>query len=104
MPQQSVWSTQWVRVGVQAASDPTMLPVSMGFFPEGAEPVETGFVAAQWEGSQIILGNISYWVARCLVGPDGVTSLALGDYVEWLKIDAPPETVMLPVPGRLVIA
>lgn len=85
----SVASQQYVRVPVAEASgaDPTGDTVYMSFPATGDNP--TVFYSASW----VTVGGINY--ARCLVGPAGTATLAVGYYDVYVKVSDTPETPVL---------
>lgn len=98
MQSQSQSSLQYIRYQVQARvdgadRDPTGDTVQFGFVSEssGTQPPST-WVAGSWETDPTV-----GFVARCLVGPGGVVTLASGDYHTWVKITDNPEVPVLMV-------
>ncbi|MFG1683512.1 hypothetical protein ACGFNP_25310 [Nonomuraea sp. NPDC049269] len=49
-----------------------------------AEPVESDWKAAAWDAG-------SY---KLLIGPGGVLTLTQGTYTAWIRLEAPPESVV----------
>jgi hypothetical protein len=93
-PTLSQASTEYVRVPVFASAagvpvNPTSYAVSMAFTTTYAAP--TAWQSAGWDITQI-----GGYVAQCLIGPNGVVTLAPGTYYVWLKILASIETVIEP--------
>jgi hypothetical protein len=92
----SALSTEGVLCRVSAkengvASNPTTGTVHFAFIPESlnnATPAASAWVAGSWE-----TGTDGYW-AKCLVGPDGAATLAVGGYDVWAKVTKSPETVI----------
>lgn len=92
MISQSVLSLKFVRVSVEASGtsgpiNPTGDVVAMAFTTGDALP--GAWVTAAW-ASTSPRSDGSY-VAQCLVGPGGATTLAVGSYSIWLKITDSPE-------------
>ncbi len=85
----SVASTQFVLVPVSelAGSDPTSDTVTMAFPITGVDP--TVFYTASW----LTVSGIYY--ARCLVGPAGAATLAIGYFDVYVKVSDSPETPVL---------
>lgn len=104
MISQSVLSRKFVRLSVEASGasgpiNPTSDVVAMAFTTGDALP--SAWVAASW-ASTSPRSDGSY-VAQCLVGPGGDTTLVVGSYSIWLKIIDSPEIPVEPV-GLLTIA
>lgn len=98
----SVLSKEYVRVKVSAseagaAVDPTTDTVVMAFPVHGVAPVTGDWKAASWETA----GSAFY--ARCLVGPSGTVTLAVGSYDVWVKVTDSPEVPAIKA-GQLKIA
>ena len=92
---QSVLSREYVAVPVSAvvngaAINPTTDTVNFAFTASRSTPPST-FVAGSWETE----GGTYY--ARCLVGPGGTTTLAVGQWATWVKVTDNPE-----IPVRFV--
>lgn len=88
-------STEYVRVPVFAASagvpvNPTTAAVQMAFTQAYAAPA-SGWQAASWDTTEV-----GTYVAQCLIGPTGTTTLAPGTYYVWVQIALAPETVIEP--------
>ncbi len=100
-------STQYVLVPVTAtkagvAYNPTGDVVQFAFMSGAtAVPANTDWVAGTW---QTDTSSLLYpYLAQCLVGPSGTTTLGIGDYYIWLKIADNPEIPVL-VAGQLQIS
>jgi hypothetical protein len=69
--------------------------VSFAFVPQATQiPQSADWITGSWE---TIADSLLYpYSARCLVGPDagdaGITTLATGVYVAYIKIEGDPET------------
>lgn len=90
----STASLEYVRVPVSAtvngaAVDPTSDTVKFAFKSDGTTPVSGDFVAGSWETA--VTGTVTTYLARCLVGPSGTTTLAAGTYQIWVKVTDNPE-------------
>lgn len=97
----SAATTEYVRIPVSAKENgsvvnPTTDAVQMAFVAADAAPGNTDWKTASWETD----GSTYY--ARCLVGPSGDATPAVGSYHVWVKLTDNPE---IPVrrAGRLVI-
>jgi hypothetical protein len=78
--------------------NPTTYTVSFAFLTSiTAEPASGQFVAASWDTDAI-----GGYVAQCLVGPTGTTTLTVGAYFVWVKVATGTETVIQPV-GELKV-
>jgi Spherulation-specific family 4 len=91
---QSSLSTEFIRYQVQATLNgmtynPTADIVQFAFLPLGTYPSGGSWVAGSWETTTQFGGT--QYLARCLVGPTGTTTLTKGDYVVWIKIADTPE-------------
>jgi hypothetical protein len=90
-----------VPVEVSVNVDPTNDNVFMAFFPlpGGFEVIpEVGdWENAEWDPDV----STSPYVARCLVGPDGI-ALTEGEYAIWLMVEDSPEIPVRPV-DRLIV-
>jgi hypothetical protein len=92
--QLSALSLEYVRVPVSAtlsgvATNPTTDTVQMAFPATGVDPVAGDWKAATWEPDTSVTPNVYY--ARCLVGPGGTVTLAVGRWDVWLKVSDNPE-------------
>lgn len=72
-------STEYLHVPVTAPDgvDVTGMPVRIAVVAHRANPADTEWQAAAWDGT----------TARLLIGPDSDTELAPGDYRVWINID-----------------
>lgn len=91
---QSVLSLEYVRIPVSAktsgvAVNPTSDSVLMAFPLEGVDPIVGDWKTATWETDAST--SPSTYFARCLVGPAGTITLAVGVYDVWVKITDSPE-------------
>jgi len=100
----SVLSTTYVKCQISATEggttvNPTTGTVEFAFIPESLSTAPSG---GDWaEGSWETGTAGAYW-GRCLVGPDGDATLAVGSYDVWTRVTKAPETVVKRV-GTLVI-
>jgi hypothetical protein len=99
-------STEYVLVPVSATKNgapynPTSDTVQFAFMPTATQfPGVSDWVAGQWDISS---GNPIYpYNAKCLVGPGGTITLAIGTYVIYIKVTDSPEIPVL-VGGQLQI-
>lgn len=72
-------STEYLHIPVTAPEgvDLTAAPVRIAVVAHRANPAETEWQTAAWDGT----------TARLLIGPDTDTVLAAGDYRVWINID-----------------
>lgn len=88
----STVSLEYIKVPVNVKKngiyvDPTLATVSMAFMSaKDTKPAGGDWKDASWEPG---LGH-KYYI-RCLVGPSGATTLAVGNYWVWIKIIDYPE-------------
>lgn len=87
-------SLEYVRVPVSATVngakiDPTTDAVKFAFKSDGTTPVSGDFVTGSWETA--VTGSTTTYLARCLVGPGGTTTLTAATYRVWVKITDSPE-------------
>jgi hypothetical protein len=84
---------------VEAAENPTSLPVSMAVKPYGEEPVAADFKVAAW------LTEDGRYYAVILIGQTGtgIGPLTEGIYKSWVKITDTPEIPVLESVNYLVI-
>lgn len=97
---QSALSLEYVRCPVSArlsgtAVDPTGDAVSMAFTVADVDPAVGDWKSATWETDATTSPSTYY--ARCLVGPAGTITLAVGVWDVWLKVTDAPE-----IPARRV--
>lgn len=71
--------------------NPTADVVEMAFTNEGVAPVESDWKTGSWEADT--LDQLYY--ARCLVGPNGVISLAAQVWDTYVRISDQPERPVL---------
>jgi hypothetical protein len=97
-------STEYVRVPTYADDggvpiDPitAAYTVQMAFEAGPLPPASEDWVAAGWDTTAM-----SGYVAQCLIGPSGVTTLTADTYNVWVQIAAGPETVVRTV-GQVAI-
>ncbi len=100
----SASSLQYIRYAVKATVNgnpdynPTSDTVEFGFTPSpSAVPASDAWIDGSWETDP---GPV--YVARCLVGPDGDATLAVGVYSVWVRITDSPE-IPIRQPGQLKI-
>jgi hypothetical protein len=91
-------STQYVQVPIQAivagqAYDPTSDTVQLAFMTAWGAPGSGDWKAGTWDTSTAP----GIYLAQCLVGPGGTTTLAAGDYAIWVKITDSPHSAEVPV-------
>lgn len=97
--QQSVLALQHVRVPVSADDvdgtnlDPTVDAVVMAFPVTDVDPIAGDWKTASWETDATTTPDTYY--AKCLVGPGGTVTLAVGTYDVWVKVTDNPETPVL---------
>ncbi len=72
-----------------AVYNPTGDTVQFAFTTPGVLP--TAYVAGSWETAA---GPPAQYVAKCLVGPGGTTTLGKGVYDAWIKITDSPEVIV----------
>jgi hypothetical protein len=70
--------------------------VNFAFMQNGVEPTSDDWKTGSWEDTG------QDYLARCLVGPDGVGALLAGTYTVWIKVVLAPETLIEHV-GELTI-
>jgi hypothetical protein len=99
-------STEYVIIPVNvtkagAAYDPTNDVVQFAFMPTQTQVPQSGdWIAGIWEEDPT---SVLYpYLAQCLVGPSGTTTLTVGLYVIYLKITDNPEIPVL-IGGQLEI-
>jgi hypothetical protein len=102
---QSVLSRKFVRLsvgasGVSGPANPTGDVIAMAFTTGDALPGDDEWVDASWASTSP--RSDGRYIAQCLVGPGGTTTLAAGSYSIWLKIIDSPEIPCDPV-GLLTI-
>jgi hypothetical protein len=95
----SVLSLEYVRAPVRALKngvpfDPTGDTVQLAFLPTGSSPTSGDWKTSSWEVGAAGTQSATYF-ARCLVGPGGAITLALGVYVVWVKVTDAPEVPVL---------
>jgi hypothetical protein len=88
-------STEYVHVPVTAPAgvDVTGMPVRIAVVAHRANPSETEWRTAAWDGT----------TARLLVGPGTDTVLAVGDYRVWINIDPPGSEAIVRKSGVLSV-
>ena len=98
-------SLQYILVPVNATKsgepyNPTGDTVQFAFLTSfGSVPQNSDWVTGNWTTLQ----NYNYpYVAQCLVGPGGTTTLATATYVIWIQITDNPEIPVL-IAGQLQI-
>jgi hypothetical protein len=92
--QQSVLTLEYVKVPVSATSsgavvNPTGDTVVMAFTVADVDPLVGDWKAATWE-TDATTDPTTYY-ARCLVGPAGTITLAVGVWDVWVKVTDAPE-------------
>ena len=91
LPNTSIYSTSLEEVPVSVTApigiNPTGDTVQMAFLPSPppVQPTSLQYVTATWQSTS------TPYVALCLVGPGGVTTLTQGQWYVWIKITATPE-------------
>lgn len=100
-------STEFVLVPVVAtkagvAYNPTADAVQFAFMPTATQvPQNTDWVGGSWD---TVPSNALYpYNAKCLVGPTGTITLAIGTYIIYVKITDSPEVPVL-VAGQLQVS
>lgn len=103
--QMSSASLQYITVPMNVTKagvphDPTGDVVQFAFLLNiSGTPALADWVSGSWD----TYDNYNYpFVAKCLVGPGGTTTLTAGTYVIWLKITDSPEIPVL-IAGQLQI-
>jgi hypothetical protein len=91
-------ATEYVKAPISAVvngvvTDPTGDVVEFSFKPIGTTPGAADWTAGSWETTGA--GATAVFYARCLVGPSGNVTLALGTYIVWVRISASPQTIVL---------
>lgn len=94
MSQISALSTQYVKAPITAPDNPTVDVVTMAFVPVGTNPGESDWKAASWD-TVTLTGGVTQYLAKALVGPAGVITLAAGHYQVWISVIDDPETPVL---------
>lgn len=94
MLSQSVDSLEYVLVPVSLKEsglliDPTSDTVSLAFTAEGVAPVTGDWQTGTWETDATTTPDT--YSARCLVGPNGDVTLAVGVYDVWVRVTDSPE-------------
>lgn len=94
IPAISSLSKEYVRVRVQVKAngvdfDPSADAVRMAFTVNDAAPLSGDWKTGSWE-NDTSTSPTTHW-ARCLVGPGGAVTLAVGLYSVWLEITDAPE-------------
>jgi succinate dehydrogenase/fumarate reductase flavoprotein subunit len=91
LPNTSIYATSLEEVPVSVTApigvNPTGDTVLMAFLaaPPPVQPTSIQYVTATWQSTS------APYVALCLVGPGGVTTLGQGQWNVWIKITATPE-------------
>lgn len=88
----SVLSTRYVKCSVSVTQsgsqiDPTTGTVAFAFVGDDITPGLSDWVSGSWETTS------DEYLGRCLVGPDGTTTLSVGSYDVWIRYIKAPETV-----------
>lgn len=102
VPIYSTLSTEEIRVPVYADSsgvpvNPSVYTVQFAFvIPPNVDP--TVWYAGTWDTNAQ-----NGYDAQCLIGPNGVTTLAAGSWFVWMQISASPETIIRQV-GQIQLA
>lgn len=91
-------STEFVQIEVRAEKDgsqydPSADPVWMAFVTIGDQPAPADWKGSQWETET--RGPLQTFLASCLVGPTGITTLAAGLYAIFVKITDNPEVPVI---------
>lgn len=92
----STASTEYLRVPISAREagapvDPTADTVNLAF-TTGGTPGEDDWRAGSWETDPTTDPDTHY--ARCLIGPAGTGTLAVGQWTIWVRIDDNPEMIV----------
>jgi hypothetical protein len=91
LPNTSIYVTSLEEVPVSVTAPPGVNPTSdtvqMAFLavPPPTQPSSGAYVAATWQSLS------TPYIALCLVGPGGTTTLTAGQWYVWVKITASPE-------------
>lgn len=91
IPNTSIFATSLEEVPVSVTApigiNPTSDTVQMAFLQAQPpiQPASNQYVAATWQSTT------TPYIALCLVGPGGTTTLTQGQYNVWIKITASPE-------------
>lgn len=75
-------STEYLHIPVADGS--AGIPGEIAVIASCGEPVESDWKTAVWDDG-------SY---KLLIGPEGVLTLTQGTYTVWIRLDAPPESVV----------
>jgi len=75
-------SKEFLHIPVEDGS--AVIPGEIAVVGSCAEPAESDWKAATWDGG-------SY---KVLIGPGTALPLAAGVYSAWVRLDAPPETIV----------
>lgn len=97
----STLSTRYIKCAVSATQDgssidPTIGTVEFAFVGDDVTPGPSDWVIGSWETTS------NEYLGRCLVGPEGDTTLVAGSYDVWIRYTKAPETVAEKI-GYLVI-
>lgn len=84
-------STEYLRVLIRAAVDPTGAPVQIAFVPRRRPVTDSDWHPAEWTPGQTWTPN-SDVEARILIGPGSTVPLPSGRYDTWARIDMTIET------------
>lgn len=93
----SAASVEYVRARVRdqwADAALSGLTVEVAFVASGA-PDEDDWVAASWNGTQVV-GGETFYVVRVLVGPGADADPGEGDWQMWVRVTASPQVPVLP--------
>jgi hypothetical protein len=100
-------ATEYILIPLSATKaglsyNPTGDAVQFAFMPTPTQvPQNTDWVTGAWDTNTT---NILFpYSAKCLVGPSGTTTLGIGTYIVYLKIQDNPETPVL-ICGQLQIS
>jgi hypothetical protein len=91
LPNTSIYATSLEEVPVSVTApvgiNPTGDTVLMAFLPvpPPAQPTALEWINASWQSFT------APYIALCLVGPGGATTLTQGQWYVWIKITAAPE-------------
>lgn len=91
LPNTSIYATSLEEVPVSITAPPAINPtgdtVAMAFLavPPPVQPGPSDWQTATWQSTS------APYIALCLVGPGGTTTLAAGQWYVWVKITATPE-------------